>query len=104
GAGPAAEPFLSGLDAQDFWSLLRAGCRPLGLAFGNCSYYVYTDWRTVRQNRSWYNQEVQWYSRALRQAQDGAFRRMHAAGASVQAHGVVGVQIPHTLHRIPYQG
>ena len=103
-AGPAAEPFLSGLNAQDFWSLLRAGCRPLGLAFGNSSYYVYTDWRTVRQNRSWYNQEVQWYSWALRQAQGGAFRRMHAAGAGMHAHGVVGVQIAHTLHRIPYDG
>jgi uncharacterized protein YbjQ (UPF0145 family) len=102
GAGPAAEPFLSGLSAQEFWSLLRAGCRPVGLAFGNSTYYVYTNWRASQQNWSWYNQEVERYSQGLREAQAAAFGRMHATGASLQATGIVGVHIAHTLHRLPY--
>jgi uncharacterized protein YbjQ (UPF0145 family) len=102
GAGPAAEPFLSALSAQEFYNLLRAGSRPLGLAFGNCTYYVYTNWRAARQNLSWYNQEVERYSVALRAAQGAAFGRMQAAGARLQADGIVGVNIAHTLHRIPY--
>jgi uncharacterized protein YbjQ (UPF0145 family) len=100
GAGPAAEPFISGLSAQEFHKLLRAGGRPLGLAFGNCTYYIYTNWRTARQNLSWYNQEVEGYAAALRAAQGAAFGRMHAVGAGLQADGIVGVRIAHTLHRI----
>lgn len=101
-AGPAAVPFLSGLSAQEFWSLLRAGSRPVGLAFGNCSFYIYTNWRAAWQNMSWYNQEVERYSLALRQAQGAAFSRLHAAAAGAHADGIVGVRIRHTLHPIPY--
>ena len=102
GAPPAEQPFLSGLSAQEYAALLRVGARPAGLVFGNCAYYIYTDWRTVRQNLSWFNQEVQKYSVGLHEAQSAAFSRLRAHAQQVHGHGVVGVHIEHTLRRIPY--
>src|SRR5579884_74670 len=34
------KPFTSDLSGQDFWTLLRAGYRPLALVMGNCVYHV----------------------------------------------------------------
>ena len=39
-------PFTSDLNGQDFWKLNQAGYRALGMAFGFCSYYIYSDWST----------------------------------------------------------
>src|SRR5438270_1817430 len=33
-------PFTSDLSGQDFWTLLRTGYRPVGMAMGNCVYHV----------------------------------------------------------------
>jgi uncharacterized protein YbjQ (UPF0145 family) len=82
---------------------LKAGSRPAGLAFGNSTYYVYTNWQDARQNMSWYNQEVAKYSQSVREAQRNAFGRMHARAQALGGHGIVGVHIDHTLHRIPYE-
>jgi uncharacterized protein YbjQ (UPF0145 family) len=102
GGALAPEPFISGLSAQEYCSLLRIGCRPAGLAFGASTYYIYTNWRDVRQNRSWSNQEIEKYSESLREAQRYAFGRMHARAQAFGAHGIVGAHIDHSLHRIPY--
>jgi uncharacterized protein YbjQ (UPF0145 family) len=99
-AGPHPQPFISGLSGQEFWNLLRAGARPVGLVFGNSAYYIYSSWSTRRQNWSWYNQEVDLYSQGLRQAQRAAFGRMHHQAAERQAHGVVGVHIEHSLRKL----
>ena len=34
------KPFTSDLSGQDFWTLIRAGYRPLGFVTGNCVCYV----------------------------------------------------------------
>ncbi|MBY0552154.1 MAG: YbjQ family protein, partial [Candidatus Obscuribacterales bacterium] len=34
------KPFTSDLSGQDFWTLLRAGYRPVGMVMGNCVYHV----------------------------------------------------------------
>ena len=34
------EPFSSDLSGQEFWTLLRAGYRPVGFVMGSCVYYV----------------------------------------------------------------
>ena len=101
GGGPASVPFLSDLSMQDYVRLLRAGSRPAGLVFGNSTHYIYTTWRAAGQNMSWFNQEVGLYSAALRETQRAAFGRMHGHARTLGAHGVVGVHIAHTLHRVP---
>src|SRR2546423_7518983 len=37
---PNGRPFTSDLSGQDFWTLLSAGYRPVGLVLGNCVYHV----------------------------------------------------------------
>src|SRR3712207_3505664 len=37
---PNGRPFTSDLSGQDFWTLLRAGYRPVGLVMGTCVYHV----------------------------------------------------------------
>ena len=37
---PSGRPFTSDLSGQDFWALLSAGYRPVGLVMGNCVYHV----------------------------------------------------------------
>ena len=101
GVPSATEPFLSGLSGQEFWTLLRAGSRPVGLVFGNSAQYVHTNWQDRRRAFSWYNQEMPQYTKSLYQAQHGAFGRMHGQAAQHQAHGIVGVHIEHSLRRIP---
>ncbi len=103
GGAAVPEPFISGLSAQEYCSLLKIGSRPAGFVFGNSTYYVYTDWRVARQNMSWLNQEVVKYSQSIHEAQHLAFDRMHAGAQQARAQGVVGVHIEHTLHKIPYE-
>jgi uncharacterized protein YbjQ (UPF0145 family) len=102
GAGAAPEPFICGLSAQEYFSLLKVGSRPVGFVFGNSMYYIYTDWGDARRNMSWFNQEVVKYSQSVYEAQRFAFGRMHAGASEAHAQGVVGVHFEHTLHKIPY--
>src|SRR5437764_7676760 len=37
---PTGRPFTSDLSCQDFWTLLRAGHKPLALVMGTCVYHV----------------------------------------------------------------
>ena len=37
---PNGRPFTSDLSGQEFWTLLRAGYRPVGLTMGSCVYHV----------------------------------------------------------------
>jgi uncharacterized protein YbjQ (UPF0145 family) len=96
----SGRPFLSGLSAQEFVTLLHTGSRPAGFVFGNTAYYIYTNVMDSYQNMSWYNQEVQKYSWGLRDAQRYAFGRMHANAQQLGASGIVGVHIEHRLERI----
>jgi len=100
GKPSASEPFVCGLSAQEYFKLLSAGSRPAGLAFGNSAYYIYTNWGSSWQRSSWYNQEVEAYSNAVRDAQRYAFGRMHAQAHTVRAHGIVGVHLEHSLREI----
>ena len=53
---PAGKPFTSDLSGQDFWTLLRAGYRPLGFVMGNC---VYT-WPTGGSSRGSRRRAATW--------------------------------------------
>jgi uncharacterized protein YbjQ (UPF0145 family) len=37
---PDGKPFQSDLSGQDFWTLMKAGYRPVGFVMGNCVYYI----------------------------------------------------------------
>src|SRR5579859_2588980 len=91
-------PFTSDLSGQDFWTLLRAGYRPVGMVMGNCVYHV------ARQGMGqWFSQvgrnvEMTNYTQALYDARELAMERMQSEAVSLTAQGVVGAQIAERSH------
>jgi uncharacterized protein YbjQ (UPF0145 family) len=86
-------PFTSDLSGQDFWTMLRAGYRPLSLVMGSCVYHVAhmglrQALKTVGQNIEMAN-----YTQALYDARELAMERMQAEAMSFGAQGVVGMRV-----------
>ncbi|MGH7280519.1 MAG: heavy metal-binding domain-containing protein [Polyangiaceae bacterium] len=95
---PNGKPFTSDLSGQDFWTILRAGYRPLGFVMGNCVYHIahqgLVQWLgTVAQNM-----ELPNYTQALYDARELAMERMQAEATALGAEGIVGVVIDETNH------
>jgi uncharacterized protein YbjQ (UPF0145 family) len=91
------KPFTSDLSGQDFWTLIRAGYRPVGFVMGNCCYYVapgllaaYTG--TAR------NVELHDYTHALYDARELAIERLQAEAEDLHATGIVGVTVEEKEH------
>jgi uncharacterized protein YbjQ (UPF0145 family) len=95
---PDGRPFTSDLSGQEFWTLLRAGCRPLALAMGNCVYHVGR--RGFRQALGQFGRNVEMpnYTQAIYNARELALERMQVDSEAVQAHGIVGVQLQQANH------
>src|SRR5579875_2041183 len=95
---PNGRPFTSDLSGQDFWTLLSAGYRPVGMVMGNCVYHV-----AHQGLRGWFkqigqNQEMPNFTQALYDARELAMERMQAAGEQAGAEGIVGVQLHERSH------
>ncbi len=87
------KPFTSDLSGQDFWTLLRAGYRPVGLVMGNCVYHVahqnFGQWfKNIGQNVEMTN-----FTQALYDARELAMERMQHEAEAVGSEGIVGVNI-----------
>jgi uncharacterized protein YbjQ (UPF0145 family) len=91
------KPFQSDLSGQDFWTLLHAGYRPVGMVMGNCVYYV-----APQQVQSWaqYNQnmELMGPTQAFYDARELAMERMQAEAEALEAEGIVGVSVDESNH------
>lgn len=90
---PGGKPFTSDLSGQDFWTLLQAGYRPVGMVMGNCVYHVahqsFGQWfKNIGQNVEMTN-----FTQALYDARELAMERMQAEAEQVHAEGIVGVDI-----------
>src|SRR5437660_3693189 len=95
---PNGRPFTSDLSGQDFWTLLSAGYRPVGMVMGNCVYHV-----AHQSLGQWFKQvgqnvEMSNYTQALYDARELAMERMQAEAISLGAQGVVGAQINERSH------
>jgi uncharacterized protein YbjQ (UPF0145 family) len=95
---PNGRPFTSDLSGQDFWTLLSAGYRPLGMVMGNCVYHV-----AHQGFRGWFkqmgqNQEMPNFTQALYDARELAMERMQAEAEELQSEGIVGVQLHERSH------
>jgi uncharacterized protein YbjQ (UPF0145 family) len=87
------KPFTSDLSGQDFWTLLRAGYRPVGLVMGNCVYHV-----AYQGMGQWFknlgkNVEMTNFTQALYDARELAMERMQSEAEHLKAQGIVGVQL-----------
>ena len=95
---PNGRPFTSDLTGQDFWTLLQAGYRPVGMCMGSCVYHV-----AHQGLRGWFskvgqNVEMENFTQALYDARELAMERMQAEAQAVKAEGIVGVQIQERSH------
>ena len=95
---PNGRPFTSDLSGQDFWTLTKAGYRPVSFVMGNCVYHV--GYQGVKQ---WFSQigqnvEMPTYTQAIYDARELALARMQAEAEQLQADGIVGAQITERSH------
>src|SRR5580698_597383 len=95
---PNGKPFQSDLSGQDFWTLLRAGYRPLGFCMGNCVYHIAHQGLMQWLSSSGRNIELPNYTQALYDARELAMERMQAEGEALNAEGIVGVTVDETNH------
>ncbi|HEY8079491.1 MAG TPA: heavy metal-binding domain-containing protein [Labilithrix sp.] len=91
---PNGKPFQSDLSGQDFWTLLHAGYRPVGMVMGNCVYYV----PPVGQQQGWQNMELAGPTQAFYDARELAMERMQAEAEGLNAEGIVGVTVDESNH------
>jgi uncharacterized protein YbjQ (UPF0145 family) len=95
---PNGRPFTSDLSGQDFWTLLNAGYRPVGLVMGSCVYHVAHQGLRQLFRQVGQNIELPNYTQALYDARELAMERMQAEAQAVQAQGIVGVQLTQGSH------
>jgi uncharacterized protein YbjQ (UPF0145 family) len=89
------KPFQSDLSGQDFWTLVRAGYRPVGFVMGNCVYYVPPGMLNVPASRSC---ELAAYTHALYDARELAIERLQYEAEALEATGIVGVTVAERQH------
>ena len=87
---PNGRPFTSDLSGQDFWTLLHAGYRPVGLMMGSCVYHVAHQGIRQAFRQMGQNVEMQNYTQALYDARELAMERMQYEAQQVQAEGSWG--------------
>ena len=92
------KPFQSDLSGQDFWTLLHAGYRPVGMVMGNCVYYVAPQQAQWNQQQYMQNMELAGPTQAFYDARELAMERMQAEAESLGAEGIVGVTVDESNH------
>jgi uncharacterized protein YbjQ (UPF0145 family) len=100
-ANPAAHSgslWLSDLSGQDLYLLIRAGYRPVGLAFGACVYHIAHQGLSARLGQATQNVELGNYTAALYDARELAMTRMQDEARRTDAQGIVAMRIEQASH------
>jgi uncharacterized protein YbjQ (UPF0145 family) len=95
---PNGRPFTSDLSGQDFFTLLSAGYRPLGLVMGTCVYHIAHQGLGRWLSRIGRNAEMTNFTQALYDARELAMERMQSEAQALEAEGIVGVQLVEGSH------
>jgi uncharacterized protein YbjQ (UPF0145 family) len=90
--------WLSDLSGQDLYLLMRAGYRPVGLAFGACVYHIAHQGLTTWLGQSTQNVELGNYTSALYEARELAMTRMQDETRGTGAQGIVAMRIEQASH------
>ncbi len=94
----ANRPFTSDLSGQDFWTLLKAGYRPLSMVMGSCVYHVAHQSMFKAFGNLGRNVELPNFTQAMYDARELAMERMQKEAHEEQAEGVVGVHLTEKSH------
>jgi uncharacterized protein YbjQ (UPF0145 family) len=92
-------PFTSDLSGQDFWTLIQSGYAPLGLVMGTCVYHIAHLGMMSSLNNIGANVEITQFTEALYDARELAMGRMQTEAETLEAEGIVGVQLLSLPHR-----
>jgi uncharacterized protein YbjQ (UPF0145 family) len=92
------KPFQSDLSGQEFWTLVRAGYRPVGFCMGNCVAYVPPGTLMMMSGSSGDGQELSEYTHVLYDARELAIGRLQYEAESLGAEGIVGVTVTEKEH------
>ena len=95
---PNGRPFTSDLSGQDFWTLLSAGYRPVGMVMGSCVYHVAHQGMLASMRQMGQNVELPNFTQALYDARELAMERMQNEAKGLEAEGIVGVQLQERSH------
>jgi len=95
---PNGRPFTSDLSGQDFWTLLRAGYRPISLVMGNCVYHVGYQGLGQWLKQIGQNCEMPTFTQALYDAREHALARMQVEASALGAEGIIGAQVTEKSH------
>ncbi|MBC8101960.1 MAG: heavy metal-binding domain-containing protein, partial [Cytophagales bacterium] len=95
---PSGRPFTSNLSGQDYWTLLRAGYRPVALAIGTCVYHVGYQGMGAWFKQIGQNIEMPTFTQAVYEARELSVARMQAEAQREGAEGIVGVKIDEHAH------
>jgi uncharacterized protein YbjQ (UPF0145 family) len=87
------KPFTSDLSGQDFWTLLKAGYRPVGMVMGNCVYHIALQGIGQMFKNIGKNVEMTNFTQGLYDARELAMERMQVEAENHHAEGIVGVDI-----------
>jgi uncharacterized protein YbjQ (UPF0145 family) len=95
---PSGRPFTSDLSGQDFYTLLSAGYRPVGMVMGTCVYHVAHQGVGSWLRRVGRNVEMPNYTQALYDARELAMERMQKEAEQLEAEGIVAMQLTENSH------
>ena len=95
---PNGRPFTSDLSGQAFWTLLRTGHRPVGMVMGSCVYHVAHRGPAQAVGQVARNVELPNYTQALYDARELAMQRMQSEAQTLEATGIVGVDLQEKTH------
>lgn len=102
GAGQRDDPVMTDLSAQDYWRLVQAGYRPVGIVGASSVYYIVSSWQQQRAQSgfaSWVNQELAEFTQGVYDARETALGRVSAGARQQGATGMVGVSISHSVEQ-----
>jgi uncharacterized protein YbjQ (UPF0145 family) len=92
-------PFTSDLSGQDFWTLIQSGYAPQGLVMGTCVYHIAHQGMRSSLSNIGANTEIKQFTEALYDARELAMGRMQTEAETLDAEGIVGVQLLSLPHR-----
>jgi uncharacterized protein YbjQ (UPF0145 family) len=95
----SGKPFTSDLSGQQFWVLHQSGYIPAGLVMGTCVYHIAHRGALSSLGQMGKNVELEQFTQAMYDARELAMTRMQAEAETLDAAGVIQMQLNQNSHQ-----